>query len=313
MDRAARTARYRRSEAALWASVGAAPEERTVRLATGTAVRVLDVGDGEPLLFVHGATNGASSWAPLVARLTGRRCLLLDRPGCGLSEPSGRRLASAAELAAFADRLVADVLDGLGVERAALVGTSLGGYHVLRTAAAHPQRVAAVVELSWPVGAPIERVAPAMRLAGIRPLGLAMAHVPPSRAAVRMLLRQIGLRHALDEGAFDDVALDWYRALLRDTPTMRHELDAAPAVVHPLRGLDEGLLLGDDVLGRITAPVHFVWGAQDPQGGEAVGRAFAARIPGATIEVEPDAGHAPWMDDPARCAASVLTFLARAG
>ncbi|MBA2281169.1 MAG: alpha/beta hydrolase [Acidimicrobiia bacterium] len=303
-------ARYREAERALWSATGVEPEEIWITLArSGSKVRVLAVGEGPPVVFVHGATNGASSWATLAARLPGHRCWLVDRPGCGLSEPTGTRLRNADALAGFADDLVADVLDGLELERVSLVGTSFGGYFVLRAAAAHPNRVDRLVTLSWSLGAPIERVAPAMRIAGVRSLGFLMARIPPSKAAVKGLLRQIGLRNAIDSGQFDETALRWFRSLLRDTPTMRNELDAAPPVVRPITGLDEDLLLGDDTLQRISAPTLLIWGADDPQGGAATARAFAARIPGATLEIMVAAGHAPWMDDPGHVAKALNRFL----
>ena len=303
-------ARFRENEERLWTSLGAAPTEVWVEVAhTGTKVRLLVVGNGPPVLFLHGATNAASSWATLAACLPDHRCYLLDRLGCGLSEPIGHRLDQA-ELAVLADALAVDIFDGLGLDRAALVGTSFGGYFALRAAAAHPARVARVVELSWPFGCPIEKTPLAMRIAGIRTLGKVAASIPPSRVAVRALLRQIGLRGAIDSGRFDEIAIAWYQSLLRDTGTMRNELDAAPRIVHPIRGIEKSTLLSDELLGRIGVPTAFVWGADDPQGGARTAEAFVARIPGATLEVMPDAGHAPWIDDPDHVASVVGAFLA---
>lgn len=302
--------RFLQAEADLWRSVGAAPTERWLTLAsTGSRVRVLSVGDGPPVLFVHGATNAGSSWATLAARLPQYQCLLLDRPGCGLSEPSGRRFRDPADLARFADDLIAEVLDGLGLARASVVGTSYGGYFTLRAAAAHPDRMERLVLLSWSLGCPIERVAPAMRMAGARGLGKVMARIPPTRGATKALLRQIGLRNAIDSGGFDEVALTWFRSVLRDTATMRNELDAVPALVRPIRGIDARLLLSDDLLRQVAAPSLLLWGVDDPQGGVGTASAFAARIPGARLEMLDGAGHAPWMDDAAGVADRVASFL----
>ena len=81
-------ARYREAERRLWASVGVIPTEQRVRLErTGLTVRVQEVGQGPAVVLIHGASNSGASWAGLVARLDGFRCLLLDRPGCGLSDP----------------------------------------------------------------------------------------------------------------------------------------------------------------------------------------------------------------------------------
>jgi pimeloyl-ACP methyl ester carboxylesterase len=99
--------RFRSAEQALWASVGTSPADRFLDLpATGLRVRVQDLGDGPPILFIHGANTSGISWATLAARLLGYRCLLLDRPGTGLSEALRNRPATTA-LIALGDRLVA--------------------------------------------------------------------------------------------------------------------------------------------------------------------------------------------------------------
>jgi 2-hydroxy-6-oxonona-2,4-dienedioate hydrolase len=82
--------RYREAEERLWASVGVTPTERCIRLEPhGVEMRVQEVGQGPPVLFVHGGSNNGTSWATLAVHLTDFRCILLDRPGCGLSEPLG--------------------------------------------------------------------------------------------------------------------------------------------------------------------------------------------------------------------------------
>jgi pimeloyl-ACP methyl ester carboxylesterase len=50
-------------------------------------VRVLEVGEGPPLLLLHGVTLLADHWAPLLAELAGFRCIAVDLPGHGRSDP----------------------------------------------------------------------------------------------------------------------------------------------------------------------------------------------------------------------------------
>jgi pimeloyl-ACP methyl ester carboxylesterase len=303
-------ARYREAERVLWASFSVEPRERWIDLAhTGTAVRVQEVGEGPPVLFVHGATNAGTSWVPLVAHLPDFRCLLLDRPGCGLSVPLPFDLEDPDRRDAFADRLVAEVLDGLGLVRAHVVGTSFGGYLVLRGAAARPERVDHLVIQGWTIGAPMARTPLAMRLAVVPGLNRLLTAVPPTRGSVRALFRQIGLRQALASGAISDEAIDWFLALLRDTDTLRNEIDSAPGTVRPLRGAGTALLLDDALLARVTAPTGFLWGSEDPFGGRATAEAFTTRLPNAELEVLEGAGHAPWMDDATHAAAVTRRYL----
>jgi 2-hydroxy-6-oxonona-2,4-dienedioate hydrolase len=141
------TAAYREAEARLQAAVGLAPPaEHQVRLdSTGTTVRVQELGEGDPVLFIHGGPNSGSTWVPLVAHLSGLRCLLVDRPGTGLSAPYP---ITAANLARIGAAFVADVLDGLGIDRAHVVASSFGGHLALRSAAATPQRFARMVQMA---------------------------------------------------------------------------------------------------------------------------------------------------------------------
>jgi pimeloyl-ACP methyl ester carboxylesterase len=302
--------RYRAAEARLWEHEGVGTEERWLDLrSSGTRVRVQVVGDGPPVLFVHGAGIGGTSWAPLVARLEGWRRLVLDRPGCGLSSPPKGRFADAAAYAAYAGSLLTDVLDGLGLDTADLVSSSLGGYVALRTAAAHPDRIGRIVQCGWTVGAPIEHTPVLMRvMSGLPRLGRLMTALPVSEGMTRAMLRQAGLADALAAGRVPQETVDWWRALLNHTGTMRNELATAPPVIHPLRGVNDSLLLPDELLRQVTAPVTFIWGTEDPFGGRQVARPFAERLPHARLELVPG-GHAVWIDDPDRTAATARSAL----
>jgi 2-hydroxy-6-oxonona-2,4-dienedioate hydrolase len=304
-------ARFRDAEDRLWASCGVEPDERRVHLErTGVTVRIQEVGEGPDVLLIHGANNGGTSWASLVSRLEGFHCIVLDRPGCGLSGPTSTVFADADHLATFAEGVVLDVLDGLGLDSAHLVATSYGGYFALRTAAAHPERVERLVEYGWTLGAPMAKLPTILRIAGVPGLRRVLNAVPPTRGAVRALLGQIGLRQAVAAGRVTDEMVDWYQALLRDTPTVRQELAATVRLLAPFGGLDPALTLPADLLARIEAPTRFIWGDGDPFGGAEVARDLVAQMPTAELELLPGAGHAVWMDDPDHVAAATQAFLA---
>jgi pimeloyl-ACP methyl ester carboxylesterase len=73
--------------------------------------------------------------------------------------------------------------------------------------------------------------------------------------------------------------------------------------------MNDSILLPDDLLARIRVPVCFVWGEDDPFGDAAVARAFSGKVPGARLVLLPDAGHAVWVDEPARVGELVREFL----
>jgi pimeloyl-ACP methyl ester carboxylesterase len=302
--------RYRQAERRLWESVGVTPIEQRLHLGRiGVTVRVQEVGRGPAVVFVHGASNSGSSWAPLVARLDGFRRVVVDRPGCGLSDPLAARFHDVEGLNAFADTLIVDVLDAMGLDSADIVATSFGGYIALRTAAAYPDRIGRILEFGWSVGAPIARMPLLMRLANVPVIGRLLAAIPPNERAVRAMFRHIGLGQALDAGRVPQEVLDCYLALLRDTDTMRNELRAGPRLIFLLRGMNEQVLLPVGLLAKVYAPVYFLWGEEDPFGGPDIARRFAQHLPNSELQLLAGAGHAVWVDDTDHAVTTARRFL----
>jgi pyruvate dehydrogenase E2 component (dihydrolipoamide acetyltransferase) len=119
---------------------GAAPRDIDVG---GVRLRVLDLGAGgaTPIVFIHGFGADLNTWMfnqPALAE--NRRAVALDLPGHG---GSTKALDSGADAAAFAD-VLARALAALAIDRAHVVGHSLGGAVAVVFAAAHPERVASL-------------------------------------------------------------------------------------------------------------------------------------------------------------------------
>lgn len=301
---------YRAAEERLWKSVGVQPVERWLHLTRNDVdVRVQEIGEGPPVLFLHGASTSGASWARLVGRFPGYRCIVLDRPGTGLSKPITRRI-DATSLAEIADTLVVDVLDALEMPSTNLVAASFGGYIALRAAAATPERIDRMVHLSWPLGAPTGRLPLSLRLMGLPGISRLMTSMPANQRSMRVLFRGLGHGPKLDDGRITAEDLDCFLALLRHTDTMRNESAPARTLISPVRGLQR-LYLTDEDLAAVACPTLFVWGERDPFGGEATARALVSRIPGARLELMPGAGHTPWLDDMETCVGVVTDFLGR--
>jgi pimeloyl-ACP methyl ester carboxylesterase len=303
-------ARYRDAETRLWRSLAVEPRERWLALPpVGARVRVQELGDGPPVVFVHGGSTSGTSWADLVAALPTFRCLVVDRPGTGLSEPLPGPVGRVDELRELADRFVPDVLDGLGLERADVVATSFGGYFALRAALARPERIDRLVILGWTAGAPVSRLPVVLRL-GLTPvLGDLFARTPPNRRAVEAIFRGIGSGAAVADGRISPEAIDAFVALLRWTPTLRNDLALGRLFFSVRRGLDERILISAEDRSRIAAQVSFAWGGRDAFGDEAIAREFVEPFPNATLRMVPDAGHALWIDDLALASAFVRDAL----
>lgn len=107
----------------------------------GTQMFYESHGDGPAIVFAHGRGGNHLSWWQQVARFQGtHRCVTFDHQGWGLTAGSG----GDAEPEVFVADLIG-LLDHLGIERAMLVGQSMGGVTCLGTALEQPQRISGLV------------------------------------------------------------------------------------------------------------------------------------------------------------------------
>lgn len=134
----------------------------------GIATNYHDVGEGDPVLLIHGSGPGVSAYAnwravlPELAR--NHRVIAPDVLGFGYTErPEGVTY----DMATWTEHLVG-LMDALGIERAAVVGNSFGGALALNVAAHHPDRVGRLV-LMGAVGVPFEITEGLDRVWGFEP------------------------------------------------------------------------------------------------------------------------------------------------
>src|SRR6202795_138603 len=121
---------------ALLPKYGAAPSKFVA--IEGMRIHYRDEGEGQPLVMLHGFGSSLYTWDGWVRQLAGtRRLIRLDLPGFGLTgqAPDGDYRAERYV------RVVAALLDSLGVERTDIAGNSMGGRTALMFALAHPERV----------------------------------------------------------------------------------------------------------------------------------------------------------------------------
>jgi pimeloyl-ACP methyl ester carboxylesterase len=303
-----RVERYREAERTLWNHYGLEPTERFVEVSSPAArLRVVEVGSGSPLLFVPGTAGTGPHWGALVRELEGFRCLLLDRPGWGLSTPLDY---SRVEYGTAVADLLRGVLDALALDRADVVGASIGDVWALRLASRHPARTGRVVLLG---GGPImaDSGTPWIIRLIASPLGAIVVRLPQSAGRVRALLRQAGHRASLDAGHIPDEYLRWRIAFDRETDSMHNERDMVRAIVSWRSGLRPQLTFEHAELTAIRQPTLLVYGTADPVGTVETWKRMVDRLPAGELQLVDGAGHMPWLDDPTGVADHVSRFLAR--
>jgi pimeloyl-ACP methyl ester carboxylesterase len=298
-----RAEQYREAERALWAEYGLEPVERFVQLREPSMrVRVLDIGTGDPAVFIPGTGGTGPYWAPLVREMTGFRCLLIDRPGWGSSDPIdwGNR-----DYGATAAAIVRGTLNDLGVDRAHLVGASVGNLWALHVARRDPERVGriALVGAHPAADVPVPKFIRLLR----SPIGALIVRAPLSAGALRSQLRAIGHSRTLAAGKLDDF-LAWRLAFARLTSSMRHERGMVQAVLGP-DGWRNGFIPAHADLAGIEHPTKMLLGSDDPTGPIETYRAFVDRLPNSEFQVVEGAGHMPWWDEPQIVARAVADFI----
>jgi len=252
--------------------------------------RVLCMGTGAPLLFIHGGGGVASQWAPLMAELKncGRMLIAVDRPGCGLSGAFDYR---GVDLRKHAVTFIDAILEQFGLEKVDIVGNSLGGLWAFWYAHDRPQRVGELIQLSCPAlvlgsGAPMR-----MRMATLPLINRLSPMLKPatkeSVLAWFSAMGESGLPAELIEIKLASMRLPWYR---RGWYTMLKTLMT-------MRGVRPHLKLDEKELAEVRHPTLFVWGKYDPFGGESLARKVAAMVPGAKLQLI-EAAHMPWMKEP---------------
>ena len=258
-----------RPSAACSTSTASPRDSRRLALADpALTARVLETGAGEPLVLLHGSGMSAATWAPLLPHLQERHVHAFDLPGFGLSDPhdyTGRSLRR------HAVAQVGSMLDALELERASVVGTSLGAMWALCMALEEPARVRSVVGLGIPAvslegmrGDPFFR---AMTTPGIRAL-VSRAPAPKSAKATRRALTKAFGRHAA--GLLPDSYFDLVRATMTMPGWRRAMSSHLNLAMRSGRPLPENLFT-DDELRSIDVPVRFILGDSDVYGGPEIG------------------------------------------
>ena len=310
MERNDLDGRLEAAQAAVLDRLAPGTRARRVRWSRGET-RVLDLGDGPPLVLVHGFMDNAALWAPILGSLAARhRVVAVDLPGHGLADPFDY---ADADLQDVARTFLREVLDALELESAALVGSSLGGFVCTVFALDAPTRVTSLVLVGAPLGVTREVPAPLFvigLLAGL-PGGRGIARrllSTPTRESLRKLMGQIAVAHPerLDDGMLDADVLGQERNRESYVGMLRY-LGGARGLM-PLVGR---LVLGerwDDV----AAPTLLLRGERDrfvTSRVEAAYRGIAARNPNVRIVPVEDAGHLLWLDAPDAVVREIEGFL----
>jgi pimeloyl-ACP methyl ester carboxylesterase len=246
-------------------------------------------GDGPATLLLHGIGNYGRYWDFFADAVAGRlRLVAPDARGHG---ESGRPVDDYAPQAFVADAVA--ILDALGVDRALVVGHSMGGTHAIRLAAAHPERVARLVIVDAGPEPMAEGSERARRLSLGRPDRFADA------------AEALAYLHRTSPGYGDEVYANRMRWLFREEDgglVWRSSHDALASIFGSARRDDLW-----DALRAIRCPVLLVRGTRSNVLSADVARRVVKTLADGRL-IELDAGHNVALDRPKELAKSVIEF-----
>lgn len=235
-----------------------------------------ELGDGPPILFLHGLGASSLSWLLTMPSLsaTSRRTIAIDHIGHGRSEKPAIKY----RVSDFVDYVEA-FLEQLKIKEIDIVGNSLGGWIAARLAIRRPELVRRLVLVGsaglqpWPeLRTKLEQV----------------KFAPRNVADTRELLSLCFYNKERFANQISAVISYFMRNLEESHNTVTSVLDAA---LDPQEWLD-------DIIDRIRAKTLILWGRQDELMPIEFANKFYSGIPGARLEIVEQCGHVPQIEHP---------------
>jgi pimeloyl-ACP methyl ester carboxylesterase len=252
---------------------------------SGHRIHYIEAGSGPAVVLLHGLGADARTWRQVMPELAdGFHVFAIDQLGFGQSDKPEIDY----RIGTLVDNL-AGFLDAVGLNKASVVGNSLGGWVAARFATKYPDRLDKLVlvdaagygeEPAQMVRDYLSQLDP-KTVAGVERFLASMN--PDQQRAIEMLAAMYFARQFSRNDGF------------------------------AVAGLVESIVRGEDALGpevkTIHAPTLVIWGRNDPVIPLRVGEALASDIPGARKEVLDGCGHRPQTQCAARFSAGVRRFL----
>jgi 3-oxoadipate enol-lactonase len=247
-----------------------------------------DVGKGPPVVLLHGGTGDPESyWSPQIPVLSERfRLILTQYPGYG-DEAGGDAPFSIPACALH----VRDLLDELGVERASLVGLSLGGAVSLQFALDHPERVRRLVLADTMSGVWTQKF---RRFIDHALIGSIEQAGPDLMFELNLIFAFSERYLAENELLFEQQKEAWRAIDVRKYTAM-------------LRSIRDWSV--DERLAEIEAPALVLWGSEDVEIPRVYSERLASALPNAILSVIEGSGHKSCADRPEAFNKAVTAFL----
>lgn len=289
----------RTAEQALFDYYGLRPKEHVVVLPEQRLkMRVLEIGNGDPLVIVPGNTGDAFVLASLMAQLSGKRIFAINRPGGGLSEGMDHRTVNIRE---FAHQSLNFILEALGLSHVDVVAHSMGAHWSTLLTLEHPDKVNHLVLLGNPGNIMGGKPPFSVRLLGIPLLAkLVMPFLIPQQ-------RNNALRPLTTMGHAADVVAALPTQLADAYFYFKHLPHYALSAVSLIQNMIPKIQAAE--LGRLQQPTILILGTKDNFAAQETGMEIVTAMPHGTFCPIEGAGHLPWLGNPEAVGRIILDFL----
>lgn len=265
------------------------PNDATFAKVRDTRVRFVDVGQGPPVVLVHGFAASLDTWAPVIPELAKHhRVIALDLKGFGWSGRPKGDYSPAAQA-----ELVWSLLDERGVDKTAMVAHSWGSSVALAMALSHPERVERIALYdAWVYEEQLPSFFVWARAGGIGELMFDMFY--DQRPADKIALAFYDKRYVTQE-------------LVDHTREMQQRPGTTAAALAAVRGQRYARV--QDEYKTIDKPVLLLWGREDKVATVEVGERLSRDLPNSRLVVYPRCGHFPMIEAREASTRELVDFL----
>jgi pimeloyl-ACP methyl ester carboxylesterase len=257
-------------------------------------------GSGPPVVLIHGMLNSSRHWQAVADRLAAEHTVVApDLIGHGDSAAPRGDYSLGAHAASIRDLLAA-----IGIERATIVGHSLGGGVAMQFFYQFPQRVERLALVSS--GGLGREVSPMLRTAALPGMSALLSVINP-RMTGALRAGGAGLRtRGISAGTYLEATARALRPL--------ENADARQAFLQTLRSVidvrGQRVSATDRLYLLESMPTLIVWGQRDHTIPLEHGRLAHQTIPGSRFTILPEAAHFPNLEDPGGLAIALREFIA---
>jgi 2-hydroxy-6-oxonona-2,4-dienedioate hydrolase len=288
----------RNAEKALFNLYGIDAKEHYVTLPEQQIkVRVLEIGEGEPLVIVPGNTGDAFVLASLMAELKGRRIFAINRPGGGLSEGMDHTTVNIRE---FAHQSLNTVLEAFGLKNVDVVAHSMGAHWSTLLAMKHPDKVRKLILMGNPGNI----------MGGKPPLVIRILGRPPFTKLAAYFIIPKKKEDALRNLVMVGHSKKFVATLPEELADAYFNFQHLPHYVISTTSLIQNMIpeIKAAEIAGLLKPTALILGTNDNFLSQEKGKKIVEAMPNGSFYAISNSGHLPWLENPKWVSEIILEF-----